>query len=73
MPVPGVDDVAVVIDEHTGRLRAKFQGIGATVDAHSFLRQCKNPKPGDDKVDFLSSAKVVTGKDATKAIRTGRL
>ena len=68
-----VDQVAVVIDEHTGKVRARFQGLGATADAQSFLRQCRSPGVGNVKVDFLSSAKVVTGKEAEKAIRTGRL
>lgn len=68
-----VDEVAVVIDEHTGRLKAKFEGFGAERDARSFLRQCRAPQPGNDKVDFLSSAVVVTGAKAKKAIKTGRL
>jgi len=67
------DECAVVIDEHTGRLRAKFQGIGATADANAFLRQCRAPKNPKERVDHLSSAVVITGEKAKKAIKNGRL
>lgn len=66
-----VDDIAAVIDKHTGRVKVQFQGLGATADARSFLRQCQNPGSGE-KVDFLSSASVITGEEARKAIRKGR-
>lgn len=68
-----VDEAAVVVDNHTGRVRAQFQGLGAAADARSFLRQCRAPAPGNDKVDFLSSASVVTGDKAKKAIRDGKI
>lgn len=68
-----VDEVAAVIDEHTGKLRAQFKGFGAKRDADSHLRHCKTGGMGGEKVDHLSSAIVVTGKEAEKAIRDGRL
>jgi len=68
-----VDEVAVVVDNHTGRVRAHFQGLGAMADAQSFLRSCRNPSPGNAKVDFLSSTSIVTGEKAKKAIKTGRV
>jgi len=67
-----VDEVAAVVDKHTGRVKARFQGLGAISDAGSFLRQCRTPSPGNSKVDFLNSATVITGKEAEKAIRNGR-
>lgn len=72
MSVPGVDAVAAVIDKHTGKVKARFEGFGAEADARSFLRQCNQPSRGE-KVDFLSSATVVTGEEAKKALKAGRL
>lgn len=63
-----VDEVAVVIDNHTGKVQARFEGFGAAADAKSFLRQCQS-----GRVDHLSSATVVTGDKAKKALRDGRL
>ena len=67
-----VDACAVVVDEHTGRVRAQFQGIGAEADARSFLRGCKGGA-GKAKVDFLSSSTVITGEKAREAIHKGRV
>lgn len=68
-----VDEVAAVIDKHTGRVRAQFSGFGAIADAKSHLRQCQRPGPGMARVDHLSSATVITGKEAAKAIAKGRV
>jgi len=68
-----VDEVAAVIDKHTGRVRAQFQGFGAESDANSHLRHCQNPGLGGAKVDHLSSATVITGEAARKAIKNGRV
>lgn len=68
-----VDEAAVVIDKHTGRVRAQFQGLGAERDAAAHLRHCQSPGPGGAKVDHLSSACVVTGDKARKAIKNGRI
>lgn len=73
MSIPGVKDVAVVIDKHTGRVRATFQGLGAGADARSHLRTCQLGGSSGVKVDHLNSACVVTGEQAKKAIRDGRL
>ncbi len=68
-----VDACAVVIDQHTGRVKARFEGFGAEKDARSFLRTCQQPGTGCAKVDFLSSATVITGKAAKKAMQQGRI
>ncbi len=73
MELLGVDDVAAVIDKHTGKVRGQFRGIGAEADASAFIRDCQKPQPGGAKVDFLSSAAVITGKKAEKAIKAGRV
>ena len=67
-----VDACAAVIDEHTGSVKAQFEGFGAEKDARSFLRTCQQPGTGRTKVDFLSSATIITGKEAKKAIARGR-
>jgi len=68
-----VDAAAAVIDKHTGKVKAQFQGFGAEGDAKHFLRGCIAPGPGHAKVDFLSSATVITGDAARKAIARGRV
>lgn len=68
-----VDAAAAVIDKHTGRVRAQFIGFGAEADAKSHLRTCQNPGLGGSKVDHLSSATVITGEEARKAIKAGRV
>lgn len=73
MGVPGLKAVAAVIDKHTGRVRATFRGLGAESDARSHLRTCQMGGTSGVKVDHLSSACVVTGKEAEKAIKDGRL
>lgn len=67
------NEVAAVIDEHTGRVRAQFSGFGAENDAKAFLRGCQRPAPGNKKVDILSSATVVTGQKALDAVKKGRI
>ncbi len=67
-----VDACAAVIDKHTGKVKARFEGFGAVSDANHFLRSCRKPGMGGTKVDFLSSATVITGKEAKKAIARGR-
>lgn len=73
MGIPGLKEVAVVIDKHTGRVRARFQGLGAIADAKSHLRTCQQGVSGGAKVDHLSSACVITGEKAKKAIKNGRV
>lgn len=73
MAIPDLDEVAAVIDKHTGRVRAQFQGLGAAADARSHLRFCQGGGTSGVKVDHLSSACVITGEKAKKAIRDGRL
>ena len=68
-----VDAAAAVIDKHTGRVRAQFMGFGAEADARSHLRTCQAGVPGGAKVDHLSSATVITGDEARKAIKNGRV
>ncbi len=63
-----VDEAAAVIDKHTGRVRAQFIGFGAEADAASHLRTCLA-----GKVDHLNSATVITGEEARKAIKKGRV
>jgi len=68
-----VDEAAAVIDKHTGRVRAQFIGFGAEADARSHLRTCQAGVPGGAKVDHLSSATVITGDKARRAIAKGRV
>ena len=68
-----VDEAAAVIDKHTGRVRAQFVGFGAEADARSHLRTCQSGGVGGVKVDHLSSATVITGDEARKAIKKGRV
>ena len=67
-----VDEAAAVIDKHTGRVRAQFIGFGAEADAKAHLRTCQ-AGTGGAKVDHLSSATVITGDEARKAIKNGRV
>lgn len=73
MGIEGLDEVAVVIDKHTGRVRAQFQGLGAEADAKAHLRYCQTGGVSGVKVDHLSSACIVTGDKAKKAITKGRI
>jgi len=66
------DETAAVVDQHTGKVKAHFRGLGAKHDAESFLRRCQRTANPKDKVDFLSSATVITGETAAKAIKYGR-
>lgn len=73
MGVEGLDAAAVVVDNHTGRVRFQCTGFGAEADARAFLNSCRAPRLGNDKVDFLSSASIITGDAAKKAIKKGRV
>lgn len=68
-----VDAAAVVVDNHTGKVVAQFSGFGAEADAKSHMRICQKPGTGKDKVDHMSSCSVVTGDNARKAMKTGRV
>lgn len=68
-----VDEAAAVIDKHTGRVCAQFIGFGAEADAKSHLRTCQAGVAGGAKVDHLSSATVITGDKARRAIKKGRV
>ncbi|KKM79071.1 hypothetical protein LCGC14_1353580 [marine sediment metagenome] len=63
-----VDEIAAVIDNHTGRVRMQASGFGAEADMRSAARTCKT-----GKVDHLSSTSVITGKAAAIAIKNGRV
>ena len=67
------DEAAVVIDNHTGRVRAHFLGFGAEKDAASFVRGCQGGRDPKSRVDFLSSVSVVIGEKARKAIKVGKV
>lgn len=67
-----VNEAAVVVDNHTGRVRFQCCGFGAERDATAFLRSCQGA-PGANKVDCLSSASVITGEAARRAIKNGRV
>ena len=73
MGVEGLDAVAAVVDNHTGKVRYQVSGFGAEADAKSFLRSCRQPRRGGDKVDFLSSVSIITGDEAKAAIKKGRV
>lgn len=62
-----LDATAVVIDDHTGRVQAYFQGFGAKEDAERFKRGTQHG------VKHLSSTSVVTGEKAKRAIKKGRI
>lgn len=66
-PAPDFDAHAVVVDDHTGRVLATFQGLGAEADARSHARMCKS-----GGVDHMSSTSVLTGKEAAKVHKAGR-
>lgn len=65
---PDFDAHAVVVDDHTGKVIATFQGLGAEADARVHVDICKN-----GGVDHMSSASVITGKEAAKAAKAGRV
>jgi len=67
-----VDEAAAVIDKHTGTVQAQFIGFGAEGDARAHLRACQ-AGAGGAKVDHLSSATVITGDEARRAIKKGRV
>ncbi len=66
--IPNFDARAVVVDDHTGRVLAHFQGLGAEEDAHKHASLCKT-----GGVRHMSSVSVVTGDDAAKAEKAGRV
>lgn len=65
--VPDFDAHAVVVDNHTGRVLATFQGLGAEADARSHARTCRG-----GGVDYMSNTSVITGNEARKAAKAGR-
>lgn len=67
MTNPGEDQIAVVINDHTGKVEAQFCSCAAEDDAYAHQRTCKG------KVDHMSSTSVITGEDAKKAIENGRV
>ena len=65
--LPDFDAHAVVVDQHTGKVLANFQGLGAEEDAHRHARQCTG------SVKHMSSVSVITGGAAAKAHKAGRV
>ena len=65
--IPDFDAHAVVVDEHTGKVLATFQGLGAEADARQHARVCQT-----GGVTHMSSVAVITGKEAAKAAKAGR-
>ena len=59
------DEVAVVVDNHTGRVKAQYQGVGAIEDAQHTQKATKHIKSFGD-------TSIITGEDALKAIKSGR-
>ncbi len=66
--VPNFDAQAVVVDDHTGRELAHFQGLGAEEDAQHHVRTCSA-----GGVKHMSSVSVITGKEAAKVHKSGRV
>ncbi len=66
--IPDFDAHAVVVDDHTGKVLGNFQGLGAEEDAKQHSRMCA--KGG---VKHMSSTSVITGTDAAKANKAGRV
>lgn len=66
--VPNFDAHAVVVDNHTGKVIANFQGLGAEADAKHHARMC-----AQGGVEHMSSTSILTGKAATKAHKAGRV
>ena len=66
--IPNFDAHAVVIDDHTGKVLANFQGLGAEADAQHHARTCSA-----GGVKHMSSVSVVVGKEAVKAHKNGRV
>ncbi len=65
---PSIFDAhAVVVDNHTGKVLATFQGLGAEADARAHARICSH-----GGVKHMSSTSVIVGKAAAKAAKTGR-
>jgi hypothetical protein len=62
------DEVAVVVDNHSGKVYAHFIGIGAKGDAIETVRECKGKK-----IEGMQQLSVVTGAEATKALKNGRV
>ncbi len=70
MPKPKIPDFhahAVVVDDHTGKVLATFQGLGAEEDANKHKSVCKGT------VTHMSSTSVITGAQAAKIAKAGRV
>lgn len=60
------DDVACIVDNHTGRVKAQYVGLGATSNARMDQKKfCK--------VKTFGNTSVLTGEAAQKAIAKGRV
>jgi len=66
--IPNFDAHAVVVDNHTGKVIANFQGLGAERDAEQHARMC-----AQGGVNHMSSTSVLTGSAAAKAHKAGRV
>lgn len=61
------DQFAVVVD-NTGRLRSYHRGFDAVNEATNYKERCAR-----GGVEHLKDSRVVTGKDAEKAMANGRI
>ena len=68
MKIPDFDAHAVVVDDHTGKILANFQGLGAEEDANSHKRFCQA-----GGVNHMSSVSIITGKEAARVHKAGRV
>ncbi len=66
--IPDFDAHAVVVDDHTGKVIANFQGLGAEADAKQHARIC-----AQGGVDHMSSTSIIIGDAAKKAHKAGRV
>jgi len=65
------DQTAVVVDQD-GKVKFYAKGPFAETEARQHLRFCQAPKNPKARVDHLSKASVITGKEAEKALERGR-
>lgn len=66
--IPDFDAHATVVDDHTGKVLATFQGLGAEEDARHHQRLCSG-----GRVKHMSSTSVLTGKEAARVGKAGRV
>lgn len=66
--IPDFDARAVVVDNHTGKVLANFQGLGAVSDAEHHARLCSR-----GGVTHMSNTSVITGAAAARAHKAGRV